>query len=122
MALKTFITEMLFINRLETVFLVQINEFRQKCAYEGLVILLVNGRSMHMTLPVTAFCWENHIILIRLVEYMSHISQPLDLCVFGIFNILYKKEKQTKGMKGEIWKIYRALLSFYNGTIIPMVR
>jgi hypothetical protein len=48
--------------------------------------------------------------------------QPPDLCVFGIFKILYRKEKQTKGMKGETRKIYRVLLSFYKSTIIPMIR
>jgi hypothetical protein len=40
--------------------------------------------------------------------------------VFGLFKILYKKERQSKGIKREICKIYRALLTFYQDTIIPM--
>jgi hypothetical protein len=48
--------------------------------------------------------------------------QPLDLCVFGLFKIFYRKERQSKGMKGETRKIYRALLAFYKSTIAPMVR
>jgi hypothetical protein len=54
-----------------------------------------------------------------LVPHSSHISQPLDFCVFGTFKILYKKEKQTKGETG---KTYRTLLSFYKSTTIPMIR
>jgi hypothetical protein len=42
------------------------------------------------------------------------------LCVFGLFKILYKKEKRSKGVKGETWKINRALWAFYKRTIIPM--
>jgi hypothetical protein len=86
------------------------------------VILPVDGHSTHVTPRVIAFCGENHIILVRLVPHSSDISQPLDLCFFGIFKIPYKKEKQTKGMKGETRKIYRVLLSFYKSTIIPMIR
>jgi hypothetical protein len=44
------------------------------------------------------------------------------LCVFGLFEIFYRKESQSKGMKGETRKIYWALLAFYKSTIILMVR
>jgi hypothetical protein len=101
-------------------FLVRINYLRQKFACEGPVILLVDGHSIHIT-RVIAFCGANRIILVRLVPYSSHISQPLDLCVFGIFKISIKK-KRTKGMKGRTRKIYRALLSLYKSTITPMIR
>jgi hypothetical protein len=40
---KTFIIETLFIDWIEMVFLVRINYLRQKFAYEGPVILLVDG-------------------------------------------------------------------------------
>jgi hypothetical protein len=56
------------------------------------------------------------------VAHSSHLAQPLDLCVFGLFKIFYRKERQSKGMKGETRKIYRALLAFYKSMIIPMVR
>jgi hypothetical protein len=86
------------------------------------VILLVDERSTHATPGIIAFCGTNRIILVRLVPHSSHISQPLYLCVFEIFKILYQKEKQMKGTKGETRKIYTALLSFYKSTIIPMIR
>jgi hypothetical protein len=60
-------------------------------------------------------------MLIRVVAHSSRISPPLDLSDFGIFKCLEKKERPTKGMKGETWKIYTALLSFGKSTIIPMV-
>jgi hypothetical protein len=119
---KTFITETLLINWIEIVFLVRINGLRQKFAYEGPVILRVDGHSTHVTPRGIAFCGANRIILVRLVPHSSHISQPLDLCVLGIVKILYKRGNQTKGMKGETRKIYRVLLSFYKSTNIPMIR
>jgi hypothetical protein len=60
--------------------------------------------------------------MIRLVAHSWHLAQPLDLCVFGLFKIFCRKERQSKGMKEETRKKYRALLSFYKSTIIPMVR
>jgi hypothetical protein len=59
--------------------------------------------------------------MIRLVWHSSHLAHPLDLCIFGLFKIFYGKERQSKGMKGETRKIYRALLEFCKSTIIPMV-
>jgi hypothetical protein len=46
---KTVITETLFIDWIEIVFLTRINYFHQKFAYEGPVILLVDGHSRHVT-------------------------------------------------------------------------
>jgi hypothetical protein len=93
---KKFITETLFVGRIEMVFLVRINYFRQKFAYEGPVILLVDGHSTHVTPRVIAFCAAKRIILIRLVSHSSHISQPLNLCVFEIFKILDQKRSSRK--------------------------
>jgi hypothetical protein len=75
------------------VFLVRINYPRQKFACECPVIFLADGHSTHVITRVITFCGENRIILFRLGSYSSHISQALDLCVFGIFKILDKKEK-----------------------------
>jgi hypothetical protein len=119
---RTFITEVLFIDWLETVFLPRIAELQRKLAYDGPVILLVYGHSTHVTPRVIAFCGARKILLIRLVPHSSHVAQPLDLCVFGLFKIIHRREKNSKGMKGETRKIYRALLAFYKSTIIPMIR
>jgi 4-hydroxybenzoate polyprenyltransferase len=86
---KTFRTETLFVDWIDMVFLVRINYLRQKFASEGPVTLFVDGYSTHVTARVIAFCGANRIILVWLIPHSSHISQPLDLCVFGIFKILY---------------------------------
>jgi hypothetical protein len=93
MAPKTFVPETLFIDWFETVFLVRINELRQKFAYEGPVILFVDGNSMHLTPRVIAFCETNRVICIRLVVHSSHISHPLGLHFFRDF--------QDSASKGE---------------------
>jgi hypothetical protein len=63
-----------------------------------------------------------NIVLIRLVGHSSHISQPLDLCVFSLLNLPNQREQESKRLKREILKIYRAILAFYKAMIIPMAR
>jgi hypothetical protein len=75
-----------------------------------------------VTPRVIALYGAQNVIMIRFVAHSSHLAQPLDLCVFGLFKIFYHREGQSKEMKGEIRKIYRASLAFYKSTIIPMVR
>jgi hypothetical protein len=77
---------------------------------------------MHVTPRVIALCGARNVIMIRVVAHSAHLAQPLNLCVFGLFKIFDRKERQSQGMKGETRKIYRAFLAFYKNTIIPMVR
>jgi hypothetical protein len=119
---RTFITEVLFIDWLDTIFLPRISEVRRKFDYDGPSILFVDTHSTHVTPHVIVLCGARNVIIIGLVAYSSHLAQPLDLCVFGLFKIFYRKETQSKGMKGETRKIYRALPAFYKSTIISMVR
>jgi hypothetical protein len=119
---RTFITEILFIDWFDTIFLPRISELRRKFDYDGQGNLIADGHSRHVTPRVIALCGARNVIMIRLVAHSSHLAQPLDLCVFGLFKIFYRKERQSKGMKGETRKIYRALLAFYKTAIIPMVR
>jgi hypothetical protein len=55
------------------------------------------------------------------VQDSSHIAQPLDSCVFGLFETIDYTKRKSKALKGETMKIYRALLVFDKATIIPMV-
>jgi hypothetical protein len=107
---------------LDTIFLPRISELRRKFDYDGPSILIVDRHLTHVTLHVIALCGARNVCLIRLVVHSSHLAQPLDLCVFGLLKIFHRKERQSKGMKGETREIYRALLAFYESTIIPMVR
>jgi hypothetical protein len=107
---------------LDTIFLPRISELRRKFDYDGPSILIVDGHSTHVTPRAIALCGARNAIMIRLVAHSSHLAQPLDLSVFGLFKIFYRKERQSKRMKRETQKIYRALLALYKSTIIPMVR
>jgi hypothetical protein len=119
---RTVITEVLFIDSLDTLFLSRISVLRRKFDYDGPNILIVDGHSTHVTLRVITLCGAWNAIMIRLVTHSSHLAQPLDLGVFGLFEIFYYKERQSKEMKGETRKIYRASLEFHKSTIISMVR
>jgi hypothetical protein len=91
-AAKTFVAEKLFINWSQTQFVPRIANLRTKLNYSGPVILLIDGHASHITPRVVAFSGSAQIVLIRLVAHSSHISQPLDLCVFGLFKMLDQKE------------------------------
>jgi 4-hydroxybenzoate polyprenyltransferase len=119
---KTFITEVLFIDWLQTQFIPKTDELRRIIDYGGPIILLVDSHTSYITPRVLAYAASQKIIVIKLVAHSSHVSQPLDLSVFGVFKMLCKREAKTHKMKGEALKIYLAILAFYKATIIPMVR
>jgi hypothetical protein len=119
-AMKTFITEVLFIEWLKTMFLPRIENLRAKANYTGSVVLFLDGHSTHVTQRAVAFAGSERILIIRLVPHSSHLSRPLDLCTFGLCRILYKKEQRKQKLKGETFKIHGAFPAFYRATIIPM--
>jgi hypothetical protein len=82
--------EVLFIDWLQTQFIPKNNEFRRKGDDDGPSILLFDSHTSHITLRILADAASQKIIVIKLVAHSSHISQPLDLCVFSVFKMLYK--------------------------------
>jgi hypothetical protein len=119
---QIFITEVLFIDWLQNVFLPRVSHIRERTKCQGKMVLILDDRATHVTLRVIASAGSQRLSLIRLVPHSSHVAQPLDLCVFGLFETIYYKERKSKAMKGETEKMYRALFGFYKGTVIPMVR
>jgi hypothetical protein len=87
-----------------------------------LIVLLLDGHASPVTPRVRAVGGANGICIIGLVPHSFHVSQPLDLCVFGLFKSRYEKENKLKLMKGETLKIFRAVMAFDKATIIRMVR
>jgi hypothetical protein len=91
--LWTFFTEVLFIDWLDTIFLPLISEFRRKFDYDGPNILIVDGHSTHVTPRVIALCGARNVIMIRVAAHPSHLAQPRDFCVSGLFKIFHRKER-----------------------------
>jgi hypothetical protein len=118
---KTFMTKDLSVDWLNAVFPPWIEIWWGRMQYQGPLILLLDRDSFHVTPRVLAYAGSQRIIIIQLVVHSSHLTQPLDLCVFGILKVLYKKGNKVKELKGETLKIYRALAAFHKSTIIPMV-
>jgi hypothetical protein len=115
-------TEVLSIDWVQTVFLLWVETQRQRMHYNGPAELLLNGHAIHVTPRVIAYASSERIIIIRLVAHSSQLTQSLDVCVFGIFKIFYKKENKVKELKGETLKIYGAIAALYKFTIVQMVR
>jgi hypothetical protein len=89
---KMFITDVLFIDWLQTQFIPKNDQFHIKAHYDGPIVLLIGGHASRITPRIVAYAGSQPIILIGLVAHSSHISQPLDLCAFSLFKILYEKE------------------------------
>jgi hypothetical protein len=58
LAPKTFITNILFIDWLEAIFLLHIAEFRAKFANDGPAIVVVDVHSIHVTPRVIELCGD----------------------------------------------------------------
>jgi hypothetical protein len=93
---RTFITEVLFINWLDTLFLPRISELRRKFDCDGPSILIVDEHSTHVTPSVIALCGARNVIMVRLAAHSSHLAQPLDLCVFGFLKSSVTKKDKVK--------------------------
>jgi hypothetical protein len=66
---RTFITEVLFVDWLDTIFLPRISELRWKFNYDGLSILIVDRHSTRVTPRVIALCGTRNVIMIRLAAH-----------------------------------------------------
>ena len=58
-------------------------------------LLLVDGHSTHCTQTAATFCHDHSIILYCLIAHSSHITQPLDVGVFGPMKAAYRKVVST---------------------------
>jgi hypothetical protein len=77
----------------------RIAELWENVADDGPTILAVNGHPTHMMSRVIAPCGALRIILTKGILYSSHLAQPLDLGIFGLFKMIDRKENQNTGMK-----------------------
>jgi hypothetical protein len=55
-------------------------------------ILINDGFGTHESLELMKFCYENNIILCRLLSHTSHKLQPCDVGVFGPLKMAYREE------------------------------
>jgi hypothetical protein len=78
---KRFITELLFFDWLENIFLLRNSELRTKFTYDGPNLLVVDGHSTHVTARVIALWAARKVRLMRLVPHSSHLAQSLDVWV-----------------------------------------
>jgi hypothetical protein len=46
-------------------------------------LLICDGYDSHITAEFIAYCMDNNILLMILPPYSSHLTQPLDVGIFG---------------------------------------
>jgi hypothetical protein len=98
-AAKTLIIKVLFTEWLKTMFLSQIESPRAKANSTVLVMLLFDGQSTPVPDVVIAFAQSERILIIGLVSHSSHLSQPRDLCTFGLLKRFEKNGQKNRNLK-----------------------
>ena len=58
-------------------------------------LVLFDGHRPHISLTLTKWAKAHNVILFVLPPHTSHLTQPLDVGVFGPFKAIYNKECQT---------------------------
>ena len=58
-------------------------------------LVLFDGHRSHISLTLTKWIKAHNVILFVLPPHTSHLTQPLDVSVFGPFKAMYNKECQT---------------------------
>lgn len=79
-----YINGQLFDHWIENVFVPYIKEKRLKYKYDGPALLLLDGCSSHYTKKFFQACNDNNIKIFFLPPHSSHLTQPLDLCLFHL--------------------------------------
>jgi hypothetical protein len=88
-------------------FVPRISELRQKFDCDDPSTLSIDGHPVHVTPRVITLYGAGNVFLIGCLAYSSYLVQPLDLCLFGLFKIFDRKERQSKEMKRKTRKIYQ---------------
>lgn len=57
-------------------------------------LVLYDGHRSHISLPLVDWARKHNVILFVLPPHTSHITQPLDVAVFGPFKSMYNRECQ----------------------------
>ena len=58
-------------------------------------LVLYDGHRSHISLTLTEWAKAHNVVLFVLPPHTSHLTQPLDVGVFGPFKAMYNKECQT---------------------------
>lgn len=66
-----------------------INENNNQCT-----LILYDGHKSHLSLTLTEWARQRHVVLFVLPPHSSHLTQPLDVGVFGPFKCQYNQECQ----------------------------
>ena len=61
---------------------------------EDPTLILCDGHRSHISLTLTEWARQHNIILFVLPPHSSHLTQPLDVGIFGPFKKMYSQECQ----------------------------
>lgn len=87
-----FITEKLFMEWFDNVFLTHIRNLRREFHDDGPAVLFLDGATAHAYDRLTEKCAENNIKVFLFPAHSSHLVQPLDLVVFHVHKSYIRRD------------------------------
>ena len=91
----------------------------------GMALLLFDGHGSHIDIRTSTLCKENKAIPYALPPHTSHVTQPLDVCVFGPFKANWKHAINMfiheTGAVVDMYSLGRIFSNAYFKTVRPAI-
>jgi hypothetical protein len=78
----------LFVGWLQNAFLPRMSHLRDKTKHQGKMVVILDGRAIHVTLRVITYAGPQGLSFIRFVPHPSQITRPIDLYIFGLLKTI----------------------------------
>jgi hypothetical protein len=88
----------------------------------GTAVLIVGGHAPHVRLRIVALAAFRNNAMTLLLPHSAHIGQPLYDCVFGAMKPFFRRERRSRGSRGEMRRLYRSLCDYFTSTVLNFVR
>jgi hypothetical protein len=117
----SYMTKKIFKRWVHDIFLPDVAHRRKQFAYQGKVILLIDGFKGHAYDTFEQECIDNDIQVKYLIAHSSHMTQPLDQCTFAELKRVFGNIRYTGCRSKQSNKIIRMLMAWRHCTARNLV-
>lgn len=101
-----------FLHYMQTIFLPNLRDLREKVQYYGKAVLIMDGYLSHQKVIESLNFEEDNLFIHFLVPHTSDQTQPLDISIFGVmkrFQVNFKSKNFLSYQTNQILKIHQTL-------------
>lgn len=101
-----------FLHYMQTIFLPNLRDLREKVQYYGKAVLIMDGYLSHQKVIESLNFEEDNLFIHFLVPHTSDQTQPLDISIFGVmkrFQANFKSKNFLSYQTNQILKIHQTL-------------